>query len=156
MQSCSGWKNELQLKPVEGFGPCWGQSKAELPENIIHVLCMATTKAPQTRAEDATKIQQQLEKHPHIWIWKAEQPKSVNSLNSALVFCTLKCEFLCGMDEFIQSSLVGWIPVLCLFWSTCCSETNNLYKCSFDKAGGNLCGLEQNPFQLWGNFSCFC
>lgn len=25
---------------------------------------MATTKAPQTRAEEATKIQQQLEKHP--------------------------------------------------------------------------------------------
>lgn len=109
--------------PAKASGRIWSflrpkQSKSPWKHHpVAQPFAWQTTKPPQTRAEDARKIQQQLKTHPQIWIGKAEQPKSVSPLNSALVFCTLQHEFLCGMDEFIQSSLAGWIPGLYGFFS---------------------------------------
>lgn len=149
-------KSQLQLNPGEGF---WSlvkekQSRSHWKHHpVAQPFAWQSTK-PHLELEDATKTQQQLKIHPQIWIWKAEQPKI--SKASKLSPGILHIETWTSLwDGWVHPELQGWFNScsVCLFCSTCCPETKNLYKCPFDKAGENLCGLEQNLFQLWGNFS---
>lgn len=128
------------LRPKQSRAP-WKHHPVALP------FTWQTTKPPQTRAEDARKIQQQLEKHPHIWIWKAEQPKSVNPLNSALVFPRWNVNFFVGWMRLVEFLVCVFVLIHLLFWNK--EISINVYLAKLEETS---VGLNKTYFNFGGIF----